>query len=114
MRRAMSHFKRKESESVSRQQAAERLTDLAYALTAGPPLALTLDGRRITVPLPDELFLKGEMRSADDGVELELELTWSTAQASSDDESDSIKRGRPSQSGAPEGAKAVPRARSGR
>jgi hypothetical protein len=28
------------------------------------------------------------MRSADDGVELELELTWSTAQASSDDESD--------------------------
>jgi amphi-Trp domain-containing protein len=84
----MSHFKRTESESVSRQQAAERLADLAYALTTGPPLTLTLDGRRISVPLPDELFLTGEMRSSDDGVELELGLTWSTAEAVSHDESD--------------------------
>ncbi|HEX8855309.1 MAG TPA: hypothetical protein VF752_06880 [Thermoleophilaceae bacterium] len=70
------------------------MTDLAYALTTGPPLALTLDGRQITVPLPDELFLTGEMRSAAGGVELELQLTWSTAKAASYDESGSFAQDR--------------------
>ena len=39
------------TERLSRQQAAERLIDIAYALTAGGPLELIAAGRRITVPV---------------------------------------------------------------
>jgi hypothetical protein len=99
----MSHFKRTEGEGVSRRLRPHH----------GSPASVDA-GWAPSVPLPDELFLTGEMRSSDDGVELELGLTWSTAEAVSHDESDSIKRGRPSQSGAPEGAKTAPPARSGR
>ena len=41
----------KQDERLSRQQAAERLIDIAYALTAGGPLELIAAGRRITVPV---------------------------------------------------------------
>ena len=47
----MSDFKHKEEERLSRQQAAERLIDIAYALTAGRPLELSAAGRRVTVPV---------------------------------------------------------------
>ena len=61
----------KQDERVSRQQAAERLIDIAYALTAGGPLDLIAAGRRITVPVE---------RSNGDRVELNLELSWSPAE----------------------------------
>ena len=38
----------KQEERLSRQQAAERLIDIAYALTAGGPLELIAAGRRIS------------------------------------------------------------------
>ena len=60
----------KQDERLSRQQAAERLIDIAYALTAGGPLELIAAGRRITVPIE---------RSNGDRVELTLELSWSAA-----------------------------------
>jgi amphi-Trp domain-containing protein len=65
------------SERLTRRQAAERLTDVAYALTTGDPLKLGPD-RQITVPIADEVVLKRESRSDGDRVELELELSWST------------------------------------
>ena len=40
-----------QDERLSRQQAAERLIDIAYALTAAGPLELIGVGRRITVPI---------------------------------------------------------------
>jgi amphi-Trp domain-containing protein len=64
---------------VSRQQAAERLIDIAYALTAGGPLELIAAGRRITVPVEKELRLERCLRSNGDRVELELELSWPAA-----------------------------------
>jgi amphi-Trp domain-containing protein len=79
----MSDFKHKEDERLSRQQAAERLVDIAYALTAGGPLELNAAGRRITVPVADELRLGRELKSEGDRVELELELTWAIPEGSS-------------------------------
>jgi amphi-Trp domain-containing protein len=70
-------FKHKEAERLSRQQAAERLIDIAYGLTTGGPLELSAAGRRITVPVADEMRLERELKSKGDQVELELELTWS-------------------------------------
>ena len=66
----------KQDERLSRQQAAERLIDIAYALTAGGPLELIAAGRRITVPVEKELRLERCLRSNGDRVELELDLTW--------------------------------------
>ena len=74
----MSDFRHKEAERLSPQQAAERLIDIAYALTAGGPIELNARGRRITVPIAGELLLERELKSTGDQVELEVELSWST------------------------------------
>lgn len=70
----------KQDEWLSRQQAAERLIDIAYALTAGGPLELSAAGRRITVPVDKELRLERWLRSKGDRIELELELSWSATE----------------------------------
>lgn len=67
----------KHDERLSRQQAAERLIDIAYALTAGGPLELIAAGRRIAVPVEQEVRLGRWLRSNGDWVVLELELSWS-------------------------------------
>ena len=65
------------SERLSRQQAAEALTDVAYALMTGGPL--TFDGeRQVTVPIADEIVLKRSGTTKGDRIQLELELSWST------------------------------------
>jgi amphi-Trp domain-containing protein len=74
-------FKRSDSERVSREQAAERLIDLAYALTAGGPFELTLARERVSVSPGDEVRLERGLKAGGDCVELELDLTWSTAAA---------------------------------
>jgi amphi-Trp domain-containing protein len=71
----------KDTERVTRQKAAERLADLAYALTAGGTLQLTVDGKRVTVPLADEVRLERGLKSNGGDVELELDLSWSTTDA---------------------------------
>ena len=63
------------AERLSRQQAAERLTDLAYALMTGGELKLK-GGRRVSVPLADEVVLTREDKAVGDRVELALELSW--------------------------------------
>ena len=77
----MSDVQRSEKEHVSRRQAAERLVDLAYALTTGGRLELTVEGERVTVPLADELRLERNLSSKADHVELRLELSWSPMDA---------------------------------
>ena len=65
-----------DEERLSRRQAAERLIDIAHALTAGGPLELDADGRRTAVPMANEVRMRRELKSEGDRVELELELTW--------------------------------------
>jgi amphi-Trp domain-containing protein len=67
----------KHDEQVSRQRAAERLVDIAYALTAGAALELRANGTEVKVPVPDRVALKRESRSDGDRVEVEVVLTWS-------------------------------------
>jgi amphi-Trp domain-containing protein len=65
-------------ERLSRQQAAERLTDVAYALMTGGELRL--DGEsQVTVPIADEVVMRRNGKADDDRVELALDLSWSTA-----------------------------------
>ena len=68
------------SERLSRQEAAERLTDVAYALMTGGELRLNGD-RHLRVPIADEIVLKRNSKTNGDRVELELELSWSTTKA---------------------------------
>ncbi len=73
----MSEFKRKGQEQLSRQQAAERLTDIAYILITGGPLKLD-DGQQVNTPVADQVMLRRESKSKGDRVELQLKLSWST------------------------------------
>ena len=74
----MSDFTHREEERLSRQQAAERLVDIAYQLTAGGRLELRGADGQISVPVAKELRAEIALKSKGDQVELELELTWST------------------------------------
>jgi amphi-Trp domain-containing protein len=74
----ISNFRHKGEERLSRQQAAERLTDLAYVLAMGGPLRLDGDHQ---VTVADEVILKRDGTSRDDRVQLEVELSWSTKSA---------------------------------
>lgn len=73
----MSDLKRKDSERVSRQKAAELLVDLAYALTVGGSLELSVCGERFSVPLADDMLVERDLKIGADRVELELSLSWS-------------------------------------
>jgi amphi-Trp domain-containing protein len=70
-------FERTDRLRVSPQQAAERLTDIAYALVAGGPLELTVDHERVTFPLGDEVRMQRDLKSDGDRHELEVQLSWS-------------------------------------
>ena len=59
----MTDFNFKVNERVTRQEAAEQLMDIAYALTAGAPLELRADAERVSIPVADELRLDCESRS---------------------------------------------------
>lgn len=60
---------------LSRQKAAERLTDIAYALTTGGRLKLG-DEEEFSIPAADHVALKCATRSKDGRVELDIELSW--------------------------------------
>jgi amphi-Trp domain-containing protein len=73
----MSKFKRNDQEQLSRQQAAERLTDIAYSLITGGALELD-DEQRVSAPVADQVMLRRESESKGDRVEVSLKLSWST------------------------------------
>ena len=75
----MQERKSTDADRVSPRQAAERLTDIAYALATGGPLELTGDRGRLRVPLGDALRMRRELTSDGDRIHLELRLSWSTA-----------------------------------
>jgi amphi-Trp domain-containing protein len=70
----MSNVDRSESR-LSRQKAAERLTDIAYALTTGGRLNLG-GAEEVTIPAADHVALEWATRSEGGRVELVIELSW--------------------------------------
>jgi hypothetical protein len=63
-------------ERLSRQQAAERLADIAYALSIGGTLELRTRGKLVKVPVSDEVFLRRESRPGPDHAAVEVGLIW--------------------------------------
>ena len=66
-------------EHLSRQQAAERLVDIAYALTAGATLELRTHGEHLNVPVADEVILKRASTADGERVDVHIQLSWSAA-----------------------------------
>lgn len=73
----MRRLRHTDGDSVSPRQAAERLTDIAYALAAGGPLELTVGHQRLIVPLGDELLIRRQLSADGRRVELDVLLSWS-------------------------------------
>lgn len=66
-----------QEEHLGRQQAAERLADIAYALSAGVRLELRTVDEQASVPIPDTVLLKRRSTSTGDHVDVEVKLSWS-------------------------------------
>jgi len=65
-------------ESLSRAEAAKRLSAFAEALAAGDKVELDLGGTSLTLHVGDEVRTEFEVEVKGDEIEVELELTWST------------------------------------
>jgi hypothetical protein len=72
----------KHNERMSRRQAAEPLTDAAYALVARSPVALQIDGQRLVVPDAEELLVQWDVGYADGRLQLKMEVGWPGAASS--------------------------------
>jgi len=64
-------------EILSRRQAAERLADMAYALTVGGTLEIRAEGERVKVPVADRVLLTRHSRTNGGRVDVEVRVTWS-------------------------------------
>jgi amphi-Trp domain-containing protein len=63
-------------ETLRREEAAERLRALADALARHNAVEFERGGTRFTLKVPDQVTVKVELEVEDDGVELEIELSW--------------------------------------
>lgn len=67
-------------EALTRQQAAEHLTDLAYALVTGGPLPFNGE-RQVEAPTADEIVLACSGTTDGHRIQMRLELSWSTVES---------------------------------
>jgi amphi-Trp domain-containing protein len=66
----------KQTETLRREEAADRLRAVADALARHNDVEFERGGMHVTVKVPDEVNMKVEFEIGDDGTELEIELTW--------------------------------------
>ena len=64
-------------ERLPRRRAAERLADIAYALTMGGTLEVRTSSEQVKVPVGDTVVLTRGSRADGDLVEVEVRLRWS-------------------------------------
>jgi amphi-Trp domain-containing protein len=64
-------------ERLSPREAAERLVDIAYALTAGGTLELRAGDEQVNVPIAAEVRLKRKSKPNGDRIEVDVWLSWS-------------------------------------
>jgi len=69
------------TESLTRQEAAQRLSALATALAEGGHVKVQLGASTLKLHVPDHVRCEVEVEVDGDEVELELELKWSTVAA---------------------------------
>ena len=65
-----------QKEKLRREDAAQRLRDVADMLAKQNDVEFERDGLRFTVHVPDEVNLKVELEIGTEESELEIELTW--------------------------------------
>ena len=63
-------------ERLSREDAAQRLRDLADELSRHNEVSFVREGQKFTVDVPDEVTLSYEVEVGGDENEIEIELTW--------------------------------------
>ena len=66
----------KEKTTLSREEAAKRMHEIADELASGNDIVMERDNLRFVARVPDEVHLKIEFEIEDDGAEFEIELTW--------------------------------------
>jgi amphi-Trp domain-containing protein len=66
-------------ESLSRAEAAKRLSAFADALAGGGDVELDLGGTSLTLRVADNLRAEFEVEVDGDEIEVEIELSWSTS-----------------------------------
>ena len=65
-----------ETAKLRREEAAERLRQLADQLSRHNQVAFKREGVRYTVPVPDEVEYSLEIEIDDEGAEVEVEIKW--------------------------------------
>lgn len=75
----MSDVEVSRTETLTRDEAARRLSALATALAEGGSVTMELGASSLKLHVPDHVRCEVEVEVDGDQVELELELTWSTA-----------------------------------
>ena len=70
--------------TLSRQEAARWLADLAKAIGEGGTMEISLSGSPVTLELGDEFECELEVEPHSDEVELEIEFKWSRSRAKQD------------------------------
>ncbi|MET9391634.1 amphi-Trp domain-containing protein [Streptomyces sp. NPDC006624] len=79
----MKDLKFEQKRSLSRHEAADRLTALADALRQGGEAELDLRPGTLSLRFPDNLRYEVEVEVGGGEIELEIEFTWSTAPSES-------------------------------
>lgn len=77
----MAEMKVEHEVTLSREEVADWLADLADAIRGGGSADLPLSGPVVTVPVGEEVAVEVEIEVDGDEVELELELSWSTGRS---------------------------------
>jgi amphi-Trp domain-containing protein len=77
----MSDGKIEQKVTLSRQEAARWLADLARALGEGGTVEIALIGSPVPLNLPEEFQCELELEPYGDRVELEIEFTWPNSHA---------------------------------
>ena len=75
-------MKFKKTETMSRAEAAARLSEVANALGSGSEFELERGGEKLKLDVPDEVTLELEVEVKDDETEIEVEVKWSSQRSS--------------------------------
>ena len=74
----MDIFEVEQKQRLKREEVAARLRTLADMLARHNDIEFERGGMSFKVKVPDEVDVKVELEVESDGVELEIELSWST------------------------------------
>ena len=89
----MSDVKVEHEVTLSREEVADWLADLADAIREGGTAELSLSGPVLTLPVADEMDLEIEVEIDGDEVELEIELSWRRSSRSAPQDEGRGRRG---------------------